>query len=165
MSSYKCVCFFFSSRRRHTRCALVTGVQTCALPISGFDEGGASRDFAGARFNLAPKWSASADVNYRFPVAETLTAYVGAGLTYRSSTTGIIGTGDPAYGISAYTLYDVQAGIESANGWSAQLWGKNITNKYYWTNVNRVSDTIVRAAGLPAISTDDRKSTTYELQT
>src|SRR3546814_12584509 len=31
-----CFCFFsffFSSRRRHTRCALVTGVQTCALPI------------------------------------------------------------------------------------------------------------------------------------
>src|SRR3546814_1709363 len=28
-------CLFFSSRRRHTRCALVTGVQTCALPISG----------------------------------------------------------------------------------------------------------------------------------
>src|SRR3546814_3231488 len=27
-------CFFFSSRRRHTICALVTGVQTCALPIS-----------------------------------------------------------------------------------------------------------------------------------
>src|SRR3546814_3280383 len=32
---YSCICFFFfSSRRRHTRCALVTGVQTCALPIS-----------------------------------------------------------------------------------------------------------------------------------
>src|SRR3546814_4681382 len=32
---YFCVYFvFFSSRRRHTRCALVTGVQTCALPIS-----------------------------------------------------------------------------------------------------------------------------------
>src|SRR3546814_7465473 len=27
------VVFFFSSRRQHTRCALVTGVQTCALPI------------------------------------------------------------------------------------------------------------------------------------
>src|SRR3546814_5279772 len=27
--------FFFSSRRRHTMCALVTGVQTCALPILG----------------------------------------------------------------------------------------------------------------------------------
>src|SRR3546814_6559285 len=37
MSTVLCsflLCFFFSSRRRHTRCALVTGVQTCALPIS-----------------------------------------------------------------------------------------------------------------------------------
>src|SRR3546814_4347858 len=32
--------YFFSSRRRHTRCALVTGVQTCALPI--FREGDTS---------------------------------------------------------------------------------------------------------------------------
>src|SRR3546814_17885182 len=30
------LCFFFSIRSRHTRCALVTGVQTCALPIFGF---------------------------------------------------------------------------------------------------------------------------------
>src|SRR3546814_3523628 len=31
--SLRLLFFFFSSRRRHTRCALVTGVQTCALPI------------------------------------------------------------------------------------------------------------------------------------
>src|SRR3546814_5587342 len=31
---FRIIGFFFSSRRRHTRCALVTGVQTCALPIS-----------------------------------------------------------------------------------------------------------------------------------
>src|SRR3546814_9682759 len=30
---YGYCCFFFSSRRRYTRCALVTGVQTCSLPI------------------------------------------------------------------------------------------------------------------------------------
>src|SRR3546814_13763420 len=49
--------FFFSSRRRHTRCALVTGVQTCALPILYIDLGfyrelqsrfGAPGDFAQA---------------------------------------------------------------------------------------------------------------------
>src|SRR3546814_4126168 len=33
MLYFICLFFFFSSRRRHTRCALVTGVQTCALPI------------------------------------------------------------------------------------------------------------------------------------
>src|SRR3546814_6402371 len=36
--SYFVFCFF-SSRRRHTRCALVTGVQTCALPISDLGVG------------------------------------------------------------------------------------------------------------------------------
>src|SRR3546814_7506709 len=35
--------FFFSRRRRHTRCALVTGVQTCALPISGWQRSGDPR--------------------------------------------------------------------------------------------------------------------------
>src|SRR3546814_9770565 len=34
--SFMFLFFFFSSRRRHTSCALVTGVQTCALPISSF---------------------------------------------------------------------------------------------------------------------------------
>src|SRR3546814_8565424 len=42
MCVYVLVLFFFSSRRRHTRCALVTGFQTCALPISlgskGYDD-------------------------------------------------------------------------------------------------------------------------------
>src|SRR3546814_4140105 len=46
MSTTSCVAawpFFFSNTRRHTRCALVTGVQTSALPI--FDE--AHREFVG----------------------------------------------------------------------------------------------------------------------
>src|SRR3546814_2264759 len=44
-----CLCgmvFFFSSRRRHTSCALVTGVQTCALPICR----------ASVRRPFAPRW-------------------------------------------------------------------------------------------------------------
>src|SRR3546814_1906076 len=36
LSLHASLSFFFSSRRRHTICALVTGVQTCALPISTF---------------------------------------------------------------------------------------------------------------------------------
>src|SRR3546814_19199311 len=42
--SESCVLFFFSSRRRHTRCALVTGVQTCALPISATSHAVANDD-------------------------------------------------------------------------------------------------------------------------
>src|SRR3546814_20968820 len=41
--------FFFSSRRRHTRCALVTGVQTCALPISQLRQRSEVGRISGAR--------------------------------------------------------------------------------------------------------------------
>src|SRR3546814_2269366 len=41
--------FFFSSRRRHTRCALVTGVQTCALPIFLEDDIAAPHGRAGLK--------------------------------------------------------------------------------------------------------------------
>src|SRR3546814_8874460 len=43
---YYVLLFFCSSRRRHTRCALVTGVQTCALPISLRPETVTSASFA-----------------------------------------------------------------------------------------------------------------------
>src|SRR6184192_4186193 len=46
--------FFFSSRRRHTRCRLVTGVQTCALPISGRDRRAARRRARRPHRRLAP---------------------------------------------------------------------------------------------------------------
>src|SRR3546814_956287 len=39
------MCLFFSSRRRHTRCAVVTVVQTCALPISGSPLGAYHQSF------------------------------------------------------------------------------------------------------------------------
>src|SRR3546814_1361219 len=46
--------FFFSSRRRHTRCALVTGVQTCALPIFFAVNAAATATIAEATAAAAP---------------------------------------------------------------------------------------------------------------
>src|SRR3546814_9229510 len=59
--------FFFSSRRRHTRCALVTGVQTCALPISlqGL-EAGAKLAFSDVVPNAGCLRNFGIDANYTF---------------------------------------------------------------------------------------------------
>src|SRR3546814_1786083 len=46
---FSCTSFFFSRTRLHTSCALVTGVQTCALPISF----GASRATVSLVFSAA----------------------------------------------------------------------------------------------------------------
>src|SRR3546814_3709526 len=52
--------FFFSSRRRHTRCALVTGVQTCALPISA--HAATARDRAADGESQSRMWAAPASM-------------------------------------------------------------------------------------------------------
>src|SRR3546814_9756025 len=51
-----CVCVCFASRRRHTRCALVTGVQTCALPISALHAWHVKN---GAEFEDVGQWKRS----------------------------------------------------------------------------------------------------------
>src|SRR3546814_10791970 len=62
---WKCLCFFFSSRRRHTRCALVTGVQTCALPIC----------CDGQFFRGAKRGASGGDINARYGVDHGLSFY------------------------------------------------------------------------------------------
>src|SRR3546814_9800071 len=68
-----CLLFcFFSSRRRHTRCALVTGVQTCALPIlEGLCIEGVKRAF----FYLFSKGQVRTDSGI-FPAGEMLLVFL-----------------------------------------------------------------------------------------
>src|SRR3546814_8865270 len=54
--------FFFSSRRRHTRCALVTGVQTCALPICSLKVA-AQYNLSGSGVIFVLKNGATIDIN------------------------------------------------------------------------------------------------------
>src|SRR3546814_8814157 len=63
MSDVDCLFFFFSSRRRHTRCALVTGVQTCALPICYTD--GSMAPWSGAQSGNYWDWSVGAEASYK----------------------------------------------------------------------------------------------------
>ena len=117
---------------------------------SNFTQFGQLVSFKGREFPYTPKWQLNADVAYNFPVNNQLDAYVGAGMTYRSSTSGDF-VPDPRVAIDAYTLLDLRAGLEGANGkWRVGLYGRNITNEYYWTTATRRSDAIVRFAGMPA---------------
>jgi outer membrane receptor protein involved in Fe transport len=134
--------------------AAVTYVNTEIQQFSGFDVNGNPANFAGQRFNLAPAWTGTTDVDYRIPIRANMTAYIGGGTTSQSATSGVIRapTFDSSpYGIKAYTTLDLQAGIESSSGWTVGIWGKNVLNEYYWTNANRNSDAVVRAAAMPAM--------------
>src|SRR3546814_8000223 len=58
-SSWSC-CVFLASRRRHTRCALVTAVQTCALPISLLGQSVIVENKPGANATIAANYVAKA---------------------------------------------------------------------------------------------------------
>src|SRR3546814_500123 len=74
--------FFFSSRRRHTRCALVTGVQTCALPI-----------FGSFNFTVSATDSSTGAGPYGQPQAYTLTIASAAPVASPVSATVAYGSG------------------------------------------------------------------------
>jgi iron complex outermembrane recepter protein len=91
----------------------------------------------------------TSDLQYERPVTDRLKAFIGGGLTYNSTTNSSIGN-EPILNIPGYALLDARAGVASIDGaWRATVWGKNITNKFYTTNILRGFDTIIRYTGRP----------------
>ena len=111
---------------------------------------GSIESIKGQSFPLTPKWQFNVDGEYRFPVADIGDLYFGANVSYRSQTQGYFASGSD-FTIPERTLLDLRAGLATADGrWNIQLYGQNVTNKYYWINVNHGLDAIVRTAGMPA---------------
>jgi len=116
----------------------------------GINANGTFGDFAGATVPFTPKWSLNGALDYDWRLSSNLRAFVGTTVTYRSQASGAIG-GEAIEKIDPYTLVDLRAGVETADGtWRLQVWGKNVTDKYYWTNVVHTFDTIIRYTGRPA---------------
>ncbi|WP_242128711.1 TonB-dependent receptor [Sphingobium sp. Sx8-8] len=134
-----------------------TYIKSEILRYIGQTVDGILQDQAGSPFNFTPKYSVNGDISYVRPLSASVNGFMGANVAYRSRTSAVFsppGTPQPnlePFKIDAYTLVDGQLGLEAADGrWKAFVWGKNIFDKYYVTNVIRVSDVIVRFPGMPA---------------
>lgn len=124
-----------------------------AVPTFGADP----LDFSGQAFPYSPKLTLIGDVQYDFPVGQSLEAFVGASATYNSRTSAVLRNRttdtierDRLFDIKGYALIDLRAGISSPDdSWEVYAFGRNITNKYYWTNVLDNVSSIVRYTGRP----------------
>ncbi len=103
----------------------------------------------GEEFPMAPQWQFSGDIEYRFTFGNDLEGFLGASPSYRSATKAAFGT-NPILGIESYFLLDLRAGFESEDGtWRVEVYGNNLTNKFYWTQVTREIDALTRTAAMP----------------
>jgi iron complex outermembrane recepter protein len=128
----------------------VTYLDSAVNEFVGVNGLGIQSNYAGTSIPFAPKFSTTAGLEYDWPLSNTLTGFAGANVTTNSKTYSVVGN-DPASLIESFVLVDVRAGVETTDGrWRAQLWGKNITDRYYWTNAVVVYDQEVRYAGQPA---------------
>lgn len=129
--------------------------------FTGINSGGITSDFAGANVPYTPKYQIGSNIDYEFPISDSLKGSLGTSLNFRSGTVATIGGEvNPAgvtspvttiFGIDDYVLVDLRAGIAAEDdSWRVSIWGKNVFNEYYWNNVVAAFDTIQRYAGKPA---------------
>jgi iron complex outermembrane receptor protein len=112
----------------------------------------------GEPFPNTPKWSGRLGGQYNWDVLSgRYSAYLGFDAAYTSESQGQFGNasgvaeGFPSLEIKAYGTLDLRAGLDSNDGkWRFQVFGRNVTNTYYWTQAIRAYETAVRFAGQPA---------------
>ena len=109
-----------------------------------------SQNFGGEAFPNTPKWSGASSLDYRFPLSDSFDGFAGGDVTYQSQTNSQLGDQPLTY-VKHYALLDLRAGVEAPDGrWKVSVYGRNVTNEYYWTAAYRITDTSVRYAGRPA---------------
>ena len=125
-----------------------------------------TKDFSGQDFPQAPELQANLAIAYNWEVSNGWNAFIATNLNYQEETnsffvdeckeTGVTCTrrdagqisGDTTLPVPSRTLVDIRAGVEN-NNWKVWLWGRNITDEYYWTRHSKVNDTIIKLTAKP----------------
>ncbi len=138
------------------------------LRYSGINTLGLEQNFRGDPLPYTPEFSGVLDAEYRFELSgaggmpfvgmtirgqsDTSTVFNGENITIPVSPVNrtMPGVLHP-YEIKPYAVMDARVGYASASGrWRVTIWGRNVFNKYYWTNViPSVSDVGTAFTGMP----------------
>lgn len=118
--------------------------------ISG-DRNGEEFDFSGKPFNYSPQWEYSVVAEYTLPLFDDYELSIGGDLSYRGETNASLQK-DPRFFMEDYTVINARFGFAPLAGpWKVQLWGRNITDEYYYNNVTNQLDTIGRYTAMPVV--------------
>nr|WP_314466134.1 TonB-dependent receptor [uncultured Novosphingobium sp.] len=125
-----------------------------------YDSYGNQVDFGGSSFPYTPKYQIVIDGQYDWALGDTTGAFVGSNLSFQSDTKAVLGdardtpsaelTSRGGLTLADYTLIDLRAGLSfDDKRYKVTAFVRNLTDKYYWSNATRITDTTVRFAGRP----------------
>jgi iron complex outermembrane receptor protein len=127
-----------------------TYVETAIDQFIGFNALAHFGNQARTPFPFTPEWQSITNIDYAFPLSPSMKGFVGGSLTYSGKSYAGVGELD-LLRIDSFSLLDLRAGLELSNGhYRAWVWGKNVTNEYYWSNVFTNGNAIARFVGQPA---------------
>lgn len=133
--------------------------------FTGYSASGVITDFKGSTIPYTPKFEIRGTADYSWRMG-SLTPFAGLAVTYRTKAVANIGgvrgiipppnfassvPFEETYTIPAYALLDLRVGVRGPDdAWSVTVFGKNVLDKYYITNIATDYDTLARYAGQPA---------------
>lgn len=115
----------------------------------GINRLGQEEDFAGNRFPNTPRWQLNGQASYDQPINDRLGVRGVVNASYQSAGVGALGAGSD-FRIKPYTLVNANLALYTLDDrLSAGLFVRNLFDRYYWSTVDTVIDTIFRVPGMP----------------
>ncbi len=136
--------------RSLTLIASGTALHTEVKGYTGINSAGQSQNFDGAPFLYSPKYQGGLTALFNHDIGSNLKLDAALNGHWQSKSHADL-EGNPLFVIDGYGLVNASIGIGSpAQGWNLSVWGRNITDKYYWSSVASNANTVVRFPGKPA---------------
>lgn len=128
----------------------VTYLETSINNYNGINASGLPQVFDERSFPYSPTWQIAGTALYDTEISSTLGFQAALNGRWQSESAADLGD-DPRFAIDAYGLLNASAGIHSLDGrWELSIWGRNLTDTYYWTTVASNANVVVRFPGQPA---------------
>lgn len=126
-----------------------TWLETSINNYNGINAAGQAQLFDGRAFPYSPNYQVSGTALYDTNLSDTLGLQLALNGRWQSDSAADLGD-DPRFGIDSYGLVNASVGIHSRDGgWEFSVWGRNLTNTYYWTTVASNANVVVRFPGAP----------------
>ena len=114
-------------------------------------------DASGTSLNNSPELQLTSTLSYSFNLAQGLQGTIASDVSYKEDNIGSIDAPTSAAKeipfsgyLPDYTLLNARFTVAAADGnWSATLWGRNITDEYYWHSTGSSNSTSTRINGMP----------------